>query len=532
MTDRSQNEIHEKGFKIGNIGANASSLEFSKIRVGAKTIDDAVMHLGAFTAAKMGSNIPSKDEVVRALQAQDCAALRKYSNIFFEISGIYQRLCKYLSFLYKYDWFIVPYIIEEKIKSNKVLTDLNNILYYLDDSNIKKLCGEIALEVIKSGCYYGYLLDDPDGISIQPLPANYCRTRFNQRNKTAVEFNMKFFDDTFRDVQYRMKVLQMFPKDFQKGYVLFKEDKLKGEYAGSQSGWYLLDIDKTVKFNLNGSDAPVLADVIPALIDLDQAQDLDRKKMMQQLLKIIIQKLPTDKNGDLIFDVDEATDLHNNAVAMLQRAVGVDVLTTFAEIDVADMADKRPSTSNDDLRRVERQIYNQAAISNMLFNTDGNIALEKSVINDAASIRDLVLQFQNFFNNVIQEQFKSANNRKKYHFRFFMLETTIHNYLEIARIYREQVQLGYSKMLPQIALGNSQSMIMATLSFENNILKLGEMMIPPLMSSTMSGRDILGANEKSTSSSSQDSIGEGTAGRPEKPDEQKSEKTIQNQESQ
>jgi len=27
--------------------------------------------------------------------------------------------------------------------------------------------------------------------------------------------------------------------------------------------------------------------------------------------------LPLDKNGDLIFDVDEARDIHNNAVAML-----------------------------------------------------------------------------------------------------------------------------------------------------------------------------------------------------------------------
>jgi hypothetical protein len=34
------------------------------------------------------------------------------------------------------------------------------------------------------------------------------------------------------------------------------------------------------------------------------AQDLDRKKMAQKLLKIIIQKLPLDKNGDLIFDPD------------------------------------------------------------------------------------------------------------------------------------------------------------------------------------------------------------------------------------
>jgi hypothetical protein len=85
--------------------------------------------------------------------------------------------------------------------------------------------------------------------------------------------------------------------------------------------------------------------VIPAIIDLDAAQDLDRKKMQQQLLKIIIQKMPLDKNGDLIFHVDEAMQLHNNAVQMLSKSIGIDVLTTFADVDVADMADKRTSTT-------------------------------------------------------------------------------------------------------------------------------------------------------------------------------------------
>jgi hypothetical protein len=70
---------------------------------------------------------------------------------------------------------------------------------------------------------------------------------------------------------------------------------------------------------------------------------------MQKLLKIVVQKLPTDKNGDLIFDVDEARDIHNNAVQMLKRAVGVDVLTTFADIDSIDMSDKNTTTSQDDL---------------------------------------------------------------------------------------------------------------------------------------------------------------------------------------
>jgi hypothetical protein len=63
-------------------------------------------------------------------------------------------------------------------------------------------------------------------------------------------------------------------------------------------------------------------------------------------------------------------------------------------------------------------------------------------------------------------------------------------------MYKEQVQLGYSKMLPQIALGHSQSAIINTAFFENQILKLSEIMIPPLMSSTMKSEDVLGKSNQ------------------------------------
>jgi len=61
--------------------------------------------------------------------------------------------------------------------------------------------------------------------------------------------------------------------------------------------------------------------------------------------------------------------------------------------------------------------------------------------------------------------------------------------------------------------------------FENEILDLPRLMIPPLMSSTMNGEDVLGTKGKSNQSKSQNTS-EGQAGRPEKPDDQKSEKTI------
>ena len=68
--------------------------------------------------------------------------------------------------------------------------------------------------------------------------------------------------------------------------------------------------------------------------------------------------------------------------------------------------------------------------------------------------------------------------------------------------------------------------------FENNVLNLSAIMIPPLLSSTMNGEDVLGKRNQDTTSKTQVSSEETkSVGRPEKADDQKSEKTIQNKES-
>jgi len=85
--------------------------------------------------------------------------------------------------------------------------------------------------------------------------------------------------------------------------------------------------------------------------------------MAQKLMKIIIQKMPLDKNGDLVFDIDEVGEFHNNAVKMLTRAIGVDVLTTFADVDVADMSDRGTTTTVDELMKVERAVFNEMGTS-------------------------------------------------------------------------------------------------------------------------------------------------------------------------
>ena len=48
---------------------------------------------------------------------------------------------------------------------------------------------------------------------------------------------------------------------------------------------------------------------------------------------------------------------------MLSRAIGVDVLTTFAEVESIDMSDKNTTTTKDDLAKVERTVYNNSGVS-------------------------------------------------------------------------------------------------------------------------------------------------------------------------
>lgn len=290
-------------------------------------------------------------------------------------------------------------------------------------------------------------------------------------------------------------------------------------------------IRRTIKFNINGEDFPAFVSVIPAIIDLDNAKEIDRKKMAQELLKIIIQKMPVDKNGDLVFDVDEAQQLHNNAVNMLGKAVGIDVLTTFADVEVADMDNNRASTTTDDLQRVERSIYNEAGVSQMQFNTDGNLALEKSILNDEASLYNLILQFEEFLNLLVN---KFNKQPKKYYYRVQLLTTTIYNYKEMAKMYKEQMQVGFSKMLPQIAMGQTQSSILANAYFENDILDLVNLFVPPLMSSTMNAESITAMKNRGNNSDSNNGGDDNQGGRPtnESKGEAVSDKTIQNKESQ
>jgi len=86
------------------------STNFNKIRVGLQTLDNAIISYGDLqrTNARLGT----KSNVLKAINNGDIEEMRLISNFFYKTSGIYKRMCRYMAYLYKYDWFITPYIGE------------------------------------------------------------------------------------------------------------------------------------------------------------------------------------------------------------------------------------------------------------------------------------------------------------------------------------------------------------------------------------------------------------------------------------
>lgn len=169
---------------------NFQPTDFSKIKLGLKTVEDAVFDLGELK--KINPKLADKKEVLAAIERGDINKMRDISNFFYKTSGIYNRLCRYMAYMYRYDWLITPYISSTILKEDKILSSFNKALLYLDNFQIKKNLGDIALKVIKRGVYYGYLTEKEDRMIIQELPIKYCRSRFTSaEGRPLVEFNMR-----------------------------------------------------------------------------------------------------------------------------------------------------------------------------------------------------------------------------------------------------------------------------------------------------------------------------------------------------
>lgn len=465
----------------------------------------------------------TSEEIDEILLKDNEEELRELSRLYWNISGLYRRLIEYMATMLTYDVLIIPKMNSAKTPDkNKLLNTLTNASYFIDNLDIEQELPRIFTTMLVDGVYYGFFKECDNGRTIfQDLSPEYCRTRYKSANNLPVlEFDLTYFITIEgREATIKVDELALYPRYVIKAYEKYFKKVTKTDKRGKtvinskkdleQGRWLIIPDSLGVVFYYKDTK-PFFATVIKSIEDLNEYKGIEKALDKQELKKILLQRIPMDSNGELLFTLEEAEEIHKAAVKMLRNNPDVDVFTSLAETEILDLQDSKQA-NRDNLEKIERSFYNEAGVSKNLFASDGTTALDYSQVADFALAYDMSKIFATFL---------SYHSNRKFVDKKFFLEVTIlpithYNREKIFELYLKGAQYGYSKIMAGVAAGIKQSNLLNLNTLENDYLDLASKMVPLQSSHTTSGKDI--ESEE--------------GGAPKKDGMEKSDKTRQNEES-
>lgn len=422
------------------------------------------------------------------------------SRAFFDVDGFYKRILIYYATLLKWSYLLIPNPASGKSLSNKDLQKrYRGALQFIGDLSLEEWFTDISLTILRDGAYYGAIkqLSRHEFLKID-LPPAYCRNYLRDAyGNDIVEFNVGYFD-TIPDKNLKQDALSLYPKIITQHYHRFTKNK-------TNNPWVILPGDIGFCFKFFGTNRPLFLNVIPSTIQYDEAVDTERERDVDELRKILVQRIPHNNQNELLFEPEEALEMHKGAVEMMKSNKGVAVLTTYADVD--SIVSKTTSDAvSDTVTKMVNNIYYQASVSPQIFAPTGTKALDASIKNDISLMMGLANQFARFVEFAIKQLYTNANIS----FSFKILPVSHYTESEYITDTFKLAQSGYSYLLPCIAAGINQHEISGLKELENDVLKLQEKLIP-------------------LSSAYTQSASTGEPGRPELDDSQKDERTIANE---
>jgi len=438
------------------------------------------------------------EEIERIINSGSLASQIKLSRAFFDKGGFYQRILLHYATLLKYTGLLIPNpSFGKSLSELYIQKKYHNAVNFIDKAGLPDLFTNMAIRALRDGCYYGIInAIDNESISIIDLPVYYCQTRFKDvKGNDLIEFDVSYFD-TIVDKEDRKAALQMYPKKVANWYRRYKLGKVKR--------WVFIPAEISICLPFFDGH-PMFLNIIPAAIEYDQARDINKERDLEEIRKIIVQKIPHLQDGGLLFEPDEAEVMHKGTVQMMKGNPNVSVLTTYADVDAI-----VSKTSNDNatssIEKSLLNIYSEAGSSPQLFGTESNLSLETSINNDMALMMTFARKLDKVMTFVLNNKFGNSNVT----FKYTILPITFYNEQKYCDNALKMANSGYSFILPALAMGLSQKELGNIKDLENDVLGLKEKLIPLSTAYTESGN---------------------SPGRPELPAEQKSAKTIANEKS-
>lgn len=445
----------------------------SAIRHMIATSSDAYQRLSTKSSYN-NTRVYSEEEIKNIVDTGNAIQRAALSQFFFMTNGLYKRIIVHYATFLTYSWLIVPYKKKQtyKLNNKKISQTYHDATDFCTTFQIQRKCALFAKDILVNGAYYGLLHDEGDQVVIQDLPFNYCRSRFkNADDIDIVEFNMEFFD-TIRDEKLRKEILKTYPKLIEKGYNNYK-------FNGGPR-WIYLPAELGIYFSFF-EERPFFLDLIPLLDNLDQYKEIDKKRNLLALKRILVQKVPID--GDtLVFEPQEAEEMHNGVVSMVANNPELDVVTTYNDIQMIDLS------SDDDekteIKDVQNLIYESAGLSKEFFFSTTEAGLKYSTNNDLAMMMILGQRFAHFFTSMLNYKFET----KQIKFKLIILPISYYNMDEYASRAKELAAFGYSFLTPILSTGLDQTNLANLKELENEVMELDEVLKPLQSSYTQTGK--------------------------------------------
>jgi len=441
------------------------------------------------------------EEIERIINSGALSEQQKLSRNYFHKDGFYSQIIMHYATLLKYTGLLIPNpSFGKSLSTPHIQKKYYSALDYVEKLNLKSALENWAIRALTDGCYYGVITQmNKDCFAYMDLPCGYCVSNYKDEfGNDLIEFDVSYFN-SLHVPEDKERALKAYPSCITSYY----RQWLKGKKI---TKWMMIPSDIGICFPMFDG-RPIFLNVIPATIEYDNAVETEQERNREEIRKVIVQQIPHVADGRLLFEPDEAAEIHKGTVQMMKGNKNLSVLTTYA--DVNDISSKTAAeTQNSTLDRMLNNVYAHAGVSGQIFASTGSSTLDSSLKNDLALMMHLANRFSVFVTNAVNKYYSNSNVTFKYQ----ILPISYYNEKEYIENAFKLASSGYSFLLPALAMDLSQKDLGNIKDLENDVLGLGEKLRPLASAYTQSGADEEG-------------------GRPSKEQEEKADKTIQNEKS-
>ena len=439
----------------------------------------------------------------------------------------YQRIIMYYATLFFNYYYVTPVDLPEKPNKKKLDKEYNETLTFLDEEiNVENFTVNALKDILVEGSvFYYYDFINMGGkvyFQMSKLPRDYCTIIGTAKNgqMPIFQLDISFVDQVIASLVSlnvditKEDVLRQYPKGIRSAYNRYKND-------GDR--WIIVTPVHGIAFtSYNG--LPPFAGIIKQIVRMVKFEEVRDNYIEDSLQKILFQKVDVDDNGDPEIDLALAAEFHENLKKITRGMDRVNALTSLADVEVLDLSDTSRDTDLDFIDKFEDKMYNEAGVPKAVFNGNTAGLLDFAAMKDESFIWNIMDSISTWLSFICNAEI-GARKKRTYNFVVSFLPISYRNREKMMDTYLKNAQYGYSKIIPQIAVGVKQRHFESLLYLENDLLKLDKRLVPLMSSHTLSGK--AGTTTKQT----ENAVDEVEGGRPESSTEEKTDETLSREES-